>query len=175
MDASSRGLFTCLDSIARDVDAGAIGSWNPDEARFAGVAIVPVQPEPSPPGFYPEDRYVVTRHVGQVAWLFSRFVECFHTVDGYGVWKEDLFGRLGNAANWYVAANPDATDRELCLAVVVEAYQVADEVAWSGGQVAVPLLVVDNRVLDDALDPLAAGRPLTPVAVREALTVRGVL
>ena len=42
-------------------------------ARFADVAIVSRQPELEPDRFYPEDRYVITAHTRQLAWLFRGF------------------------------------------------------------------------------------------------------
>ena len=145
-DQTTELLFRDLDALTGELRQDRLGTWDQEWARFADVAIVPEQPEPQPGGFYPEDRYVVTDHTRQLAWLFSRLVEPFSRIDGYGMWKEELFGRLGNAANWYLAANPDATATQVCLAVMCEAYQIADEMAWSDSGMNAPLVVVDNQV-----------------------------
>jgi hypothetical protein len=174
-EAVTDDLFTELDAVTQAVGRDQVGTWHQEWARFADVAIVPEQPEPQPPGFYPEDRYVVTHHTRQLAWLFSRLVGPFGRIDGYGMWKEELFGRLGNSANWYLAANPDATASELCLAVMCEAYRIADEMAWSESGMHAPVVVFDNQVRDDARDPLDGSRPSTAAAVRSQLASRGAL
>ena len=165
--------FTAIDELTRRVQSGDLGTC--DTLRFADVAIVTEQPGPGPQSFYPEDRFVVTRHSQQLAWLFSELVPIFSTVDAYALWKEELFGRLGNAANWYLASNVDASDRELALAVLCEAYMIADEVNWSGGAADALLVTVDNRITDDARNPLAASRPADAASAEAWLTRRGVL
>jgi hypothetical protein len=174
-EAAIDDLFTALDAVTQEVGRDQVGTWDQEWARFADVAIVPEHPEPQPAGFYPEDRYVVTHHTRELAWLFSRLASSFSRVDGYGMWKEELFGRLGNAASWYLAANPEATASELCLAVICEAYRIADEMAWSESGMNAPLVVVDNQVRDDARDPLDGSRPTTAKAVRGQLASRGAL
>lgn len=175
MESPLAPLFAELDALTKQVHQGLIGSWPEDAARFADVAIVPEQPPAQPAGFYPEDRYVVTQHTEALAWLFRSFVGPFADVEGYGFWKEQLFGRLGNAANWYLAANPEATDRELCLAVLCEAYLFADEFSWDESCIVDPMIVIDNQVLDDDRWPLDATRPANAAQVESFLTTRGVL
>lgn len=174
-NAATDALFRALDVLTHEVGRDEVGTWDQEWARFPDVAIVPGQPEPRPADFYPDDRYVVTVHTRQLAWLFSRLARAFGRIDGYGMWKEELFGRLGNSANWYPATNPAATAAELCLAVPCEAYRIADEMAWSESGMHAPLVVFDNQVRDDARDPLDGSRPSSPTEVRSLLAGRGAL
>lgn len=153
-------------NLARRVLGGTVGSS--DSYRFAGVRIVPIQPEPRPPGFYPEDRYVVTSHGAEVGWVFDELANAFGEAYGYGLWKDELFGRLGNAANWYLAHNPATSARDLCLAILCEASDMADEIEAHDGLQAL-IITTDNIIADDARWPMDAGRPSTAEQVRAYL------
>lgn len=170
--SSSEDLFLGLTQIGEAVRAGIAYHFD-SPARFAGTSIVSEQPEPVTGGFYPEDRVVVTAHGPELAGLFRELVRVFGTAPGYGFWKEELFGRLGNSASWYIARNPDCTAQELALAVVCEAFQIADEMAWGDGEMPGQFIVVDNLVLDDSRDPFLATRPQNAAEVRQWFAGRG--
>ncbi|MEI8058475.1 MAG: hypothetical protein WCI29_13860 [Actinomycetes bacterium] len=139
--------------------------------RFADVSIVPVQPEPQPRGFYPEDYYLVTPHVDEVARFFIAIREAFARNRGYGGFKDELFLRLAEAGNWYTAHNPDASAGELLRAMLVEAYQFRAVIELEPAVLAsaVAHMAIDNVSLLDRPDPLSDGRPRTPDEVREQL------
>ena len=83
----------------------------------AHVVIVAKAPQPSKGGFYPDPRFVETRHVGELSWVFQELRDIFQAVDGFGAWKEEFFGRLGNVANGFTSISPDGSARGLLLAV----------------------------------------------------------
>lgn len=141
--------------------------------RFADVSIVREAPRTAAGGFYPEDRYLVTRFPREVGWLFKELVTAFAVWDGYGAWKEELFGRLGNAANWYAARVPDASAVDTCLAVLVEALDIDSELGTTGGVLSAVDVGAGNQVLDDERDPLSDGRPTTLAEVRAHLRAYG--
>lgn len=137
-----------VDKIANLVRAGAIGS----EKGWQGADVVICQKAPPPTnGFYPDDRFVETEFVGELSWLFVRLRDVFWKLDGYGAWKEEFFGRLGNVAVKYQAAAKGLTCSNLLLAVIHEAYAISEEIADTGG-VATMMLTWDNRILDDFTD-----------------------
>jgi hypothetical protein len=74
-----------------------------------------------PGGFFPDPLFVVTPHVGELSWLFVQLRDIAYGLDGYGLWKEEFFGRLGTAAN---AAHTSSSIEELLLATLREAYEL---------------------------------------------------
>lgn len=160
-----------LRSLAETVIESGVGREPHD--RFADVALVRVQPLSEAPGFYPEDRYFVTQHVEEVAWLFVQIRDIFVQLDGYGFWKEELFGRLANAGNFYLARNPSADPDELCLALILEAFEIFEDFVEHGGTLPAPLVTVDNVIADDRRDPLDGSRPAGQESVRTQLRQRG--
>lgn len=134
-----------IDEIAEQVRGGTTGK---DEAwQGADVVVCRKAPPPSR-GFYPDPRYVETEFVGELSWLFAKLRNIFWDEDGYGAWKEEFFGRLGNVAVKYQAAAKGLTCSNLLLAVTHEAYAMAEEIADTGG-IATRMLTWDNRILDD--------------------------
>jgi hypothetical protein len=118
-----------------------------EDWQGADVVICRKAPAPSH-GFYPDPRFVETEFVGEVSWLFVKLRNIFWDEDGYGAWKEEFFGRLGNVAVKYQAAATGLTCSNLLLAVIHEAYAMAEEIADTGG-IATMMLTWDNRILDD--------------------------
>lgn len=134
-----------IDKIAERVRGGAIGQ----EEAWQGADVVICRKAPPPGrGFYPDPRFVETEFVGELSWLFVKLRNIFWDVDGYGAWKEEFFGRLGNVAVKYQAAAKGLTCSNLLLAVIHEAYAMAEEIADTGG-IATMMLTWDNRILDD--------------------------
>ena len=140
-----KSLIRKIDAVAELVRIGAIGS----EEAWQGADVVICQKAPPPSrGFYPDPRFVETEFVGELSWLFIRLRDIFWKLEGYGAWKEEFFGRLGNVAAKYQTAATGLTCSNLLLAVVHEAYAMAEEIADSGG-IATMMLTWDNRILDD--------------------------
>jgi hypothetical protein len=134
-----------IDEIAERVRRGAIGQ---DEAwQGADVVICRNAPPPSR-DFYPDPRFVETEFVGELSWLFVVLRNIFRDEDGYGTWKKEFFGRLGNVAVKYQTAAKSLICSNLLLAVIHEAYAMAEEIADTGG-IATMMLTSDNRILDD--------------------------
>ena len=135
-----------LEELERRINAGDIGrakAWG-----GADVVIVDKFPTRATSDFYPEPRYVETKFVNQLSWLFEQIRDVFNKIDGYGIWKEELFGRLGNAANGFTGVSPDGSLRGLLGAVMDEAREMAEEIDASG-QLASLMITSDNRILDD--------------------------
>lgn len=74
--------------------------------------------------FYPKPLHVVTDHVGPVSWLFEQMRDCFAQLEGYGFFKEGLFGDLGDVVNEATAKRPDITAQELLEMVLDTADQL---------------------------------------------------
>jgi hypothetical protein len=103
--------------------------------------------------FYPAPREVITSYVGELSGLFATFKEIFCKLDGYGFWKEELFGRLGNAANRALGRNPKLSLQNLLLAVTHEAFCIAEEME-DGNFVALSI-AIGNQIYDDLFDEIA--------------------
>ena len=110
---------TQLDELARKINEGHTGSSRPWQG--ARVIIADVAPEPTPPGFYPEPTTVVTPHVNELSWLFEQLRDVAIELEGYGMWKEEYFGRLAVAAS---KVPGDQSVAVLLLATMREAYEL---------------------------------------------------
>ncbi len=99
----------------------------PEEWAGADVVITSEPPQIEPGGFYPNPRFVVTPHAAQLSWLFFQLRDAFRSLyDGNS--KIELFGRLANAALRYQVKSQGLEDqRELCFAVLHEAYAILEE------------------------------------------------
>lgn len=140
--------ISALNDLTREVIAERFGksaSWQggdvvisdkPADARLAG--------------FYPDPRFVSTKFVGELSWLFEKLVPIFSQIDGYGAWKEELFGRLGNMANRVATKNKVEVVSELLLAVLHEAYSIAEEL--SQGTFQFLAVTAENMIYDDILE-----------------------
>ena len=103
--------------------------------------------------FYPAPREVITSYVGELSGLFTSLKEIFLKLDGYGFWKEELFGRLGNAANRALGRNPKLSLHKLLLAVTHEAFCIAEEM--EDGNFVVLSVAIGNAIYDDLFDEIA--------------------
>lgn len=134
-----------IDEVAEMIRNGLIGH----EDAWGGADVVICRKAPPPShDFYPDPRFVETEFVGELSWLFIRLRDIFRELEGYGAWKEEFFGRLGNVAAKYQAAATSLTCSNLLLAVVHEAHAMAEEIADTG-EIATMMLTSDNRILDD--------------------------
>jgi hypothetical protein len=152
-------LISSLDVLAAKVSAGDIGSA--DAWGGADVIICEVAPEPTAAGFYPDPRYVETSHVGQVSWMFEQIRDIFWKQDGYGAWKEELFGRLGNVVKFQTDRNKDVDVKHLVASLLHEAYVLAEEIE-DNGELETLMITTNNRILDDLIQHSEKSAMLTP-------------
>ena len=132
--------------LQRQVEAGSIGTTSP--WKGADVEILEKAPTPSEGNFYPDPRFVETKYVSELSWLFEQLREIVWDSEGYGVWKEEFFGRLGNVATKFHSISPDGSVKGLLTAVIEEASTMADEISLEGG-LQYLAITFDNRILDD--------------------------
>ena len=135
-----------IQRLLKKVEAGNVGSAKPWQG--ADVVILKKAPAPSQGNFYPDPRFVETMYVEELSWLFEQLRDIFRKNEGYGAWKEEFFGRLGNVATKFQSVCPECSLKSLLIAVIEEASTMADEIALDGGLQYLPL-TFDNRILDD--------------------------
>ena len=117
--------------------------------RGADVVILEKAPKPNRSrSFYPDPRFVETKFVTELSWVFRHLQEIFSYSDGFGQWKEEFFGRLGNVATRFQSVCPECKLEALLEVVVEEAAIMADEIIKQGG-LRYLSLTFDNRILDD--------------------------
>ena len=143
-----------IESTIRGGRAGTSPTWG-----GAGVQICIERPQVDG-GFGQNIRFVETQFVGELSWLFERLKKAFIDSPGYGRWKEEFFGRLGNVATKYQSAAKNLTKENLLLAVLHEGYAMAEELTDEGTIVSLPL-TLDGMVLDDVLNTSDLGAYLT--------------
>ena len=141
-----------LKGISSKVAAGNIGMAQPWQG--ADVIITEVLPVIPADSFYPAPRFVVTEHVGQLSWLFEEARDAFIGLDGYGFWKEEFFGRLGNSANRYLKRHEQHTAEALLLAVLHEAFCIAEEMET--GEFRALSISINNEIYDDIFREIEA-------------------
>jgi len=96
-------------------------------------------------------RLVVTPHVHELSWLYYKVCHIFYDckVMNYSN-KYEVFGRLGNAAEWCMQQLPDVSAQWLLLVALREAFAMYEELVT--GQFGVMLITVNNRIDDDFRD-----------------------
>lgn len=135
-----------LQKLQGEVDIGKIGVSRP--WKGADVEILHIAPDPTTGGFYPDVRFVETRFVNELSWMFQQLRDVFEECESYGAWKEEFFGRLGNVAVKFQSVCPEASLKELLTVVIEEAFNMAQEIVEHGGIQHLPL-TFDNRIYDD--------------------------
>lgn len=135
-----------IHELLRRVEAGSIGAAEPWQG--ADVVILKKAPAPSEGNFYPDPRFVETKYVKELSWLFEQLRDIFWNNEGYGAWKEEFFGRLGNVATKFQSVCPEGSVKGLLTAVIEEAATMADEIALEGG-LQYLAITSGNRILDD--------------------------
>lgn len=170
-------LIDAIDQIAETVRRGGAGS----EKAWGGAEVVICRKAPerltdnseSSDGFQkPDKRYVETKYVNQLSWLFTRFRNVFDKQEGYWLWKEEFFGRLGNVAIKYQRAVPSASSIQVLEAVTHEAYAMAEELIDNGTIDALPV-TSNNAILDDYLGTTDLSAYLGSEATLEYLKQNG--
>jgi len=91
-----------FDTIKELIDGGNWGTSEP--WRGADVCVVSQAPTASPDAWLPDDEYVITPYVGEVSWLFEQTRNVVWEHEGFGAFKYEFFGRIGEAVN---ACGPD--------------------------------------------------------------------
>jgi hypothetical protein len=135
-----------IQELLRQVEAGSVGTATPWQG--ADVVILKKAPAPSEGNFSPDPRFVETKFVKELSWLFEQLRDIFWKSEGYGAWKEEFFGRLGNVATKFQSVCPEGTAKGLLTAVIEEASTMAEEIALEGG-LQYLAITFDNRILDD--------------------------
>lgn len=135
-----------LHTIKTDITEGRIEKAQP--WRGADVVILEKAPVLPPSRFYPDPRFVETPHVAELSWLFHRVGGLFSRLAGYGFWKEELFGTLGNTAADFQEAHPDCSATQLLLAVADRAQDMALLFEQEGTVPSLPI-TFNNVILDD--------------------------
>jgi len=151
-DMSLSKTIARLENISSAVASGKIGSAQPWQG--ADVVITEDLPVIQSDSFYPAPRFVVTKHVGQLSWLFEEARDAFIGLDGYGFWKEEFFGRLGNSANRYLKRHEQHTAEALLLAVLHEAFCIAEEM--ESGEFRALSISINNEIYDDIFREIEA-------------------
>lgn len=155
-DESIKKVFSQLDQVTQDVQAGNIGVHEVWGGADVGVLFEPIaKPWES---FYPEPRWVITPSAAEVSWLFFElYWEVFPDWVDY-LNKYEFVGRLANAANRYldqvdgVESLPD-----LLLAIIAEARIMAKEMERHGDIATLPV-AMGNMIHDDLVQEAQGGR-----------------
>lgn len=124
-------------------------------------------------GFYPAPRYVETLHASELSWLFEQVRNVFMEMDDYGFLKEEIFGRLGNTANRFLSKNSNANAPELLLAVMHEAFAIAEEI--QDGEFAALMVTSGNQILDDLISESERGGFLTVEETKAYFKDKGII
>ena len=163
--------FAKLVRLSTEIVNGRSGSssmW-----QGADVVITSKPPILEEGGFYPAPRYVVTSHGPELSWLFEQIRNIFIEIDDYGFLKEEIFGRLGNTADRFLTKNPEAGAGEALLAVVHEAFAIAEEI--QDGEFATLMVTSGNQILDDLISDSEKGGFLTVEETRAYFKAKGII
>lgn len=157
-----------LSTEIADGRSGSAGMW-----QGADVVITSKPPIVEEGGFYPAPRYVLTSHAPELSWLFEQLRDIFIEIGDYGVFKEEIFGRLGNTANRFLSKNPEANTVETLLAVMHEAFAITEEI--QDGEFAALMVTSGNQILDDLISQSEKGGFLTVEETRAYFKGKGVI
>lgn len=115
-----------IDELRRLEEALGISPLPRADQQWSGADVIITGVAPAPPAegsFYPEPLYVVTEYSLELTWLFERLRDAFYAeerLDGNS--KIEFFGRLAVAANTCLEREPAARARDICAAVLHEAF-----------------------------------------------------
>ena len=160
-----------IDEILETVRRGGVGIAKP----WGGAEVIICETAPteaSNNSWYPEKRYVETKFVGEVSWLFIQLRNVFDKQDGFGRWKEEFFGRLGNVITKFQTVVADASLDQILEAVVHEAYAMAEEINDYGEIETLPV-TFGNAIIDDFLGTSDLSAYLGSAATLEYLKQNG--
>jgi hypothetical protein len=164
-------LINEIDEILETVRRGRAGIEKP----WGGAEVIVCETAPKEAAknsWYADKRYVETKFVGEVSWLFIQFRNVFEKQDGFGSWKEEFFGRLGNVVTKFQSAVVGASSEQILEAVVHEAYAMAEEIIDYGEIETLPV-TFDNTIMDDFLGTSDLSAYLGSAATLEYLKQNG--
>lgn len=164
-------VFRKLDELGSKISHDHFGKSQPWQGADVVITDEPVSP--SVGHFYPDPRFVVTVYVGELSWLFEKLVPIFSSEDGYGIWKEEFFGRLGNMANRAKAQSKANSEKELLLAVLHEAYACAEEL--EEGNFNFLLVTTGNSIYEDLINNALRSEFQSESEVEKYLQGKGLL
>lgn len=123
---------------------GEAGAWS-----GAGVVITNHSPAKNSKDFYPAPRNVVTKNVHELSWIFEKSRDIFLKFEDYGLWKEEIFGRLANMANGVLEKNPKTELKELLFSIIHEDYSILDEIRENKFRIL--MISSGGKILNDLL------------------------
>ena len=111
-----------LRRLGADVLSGGVGRAEP----WGGAGVIVTDDASAGPGEGWSDPVVaLTPHVAEVSWVFEQARDAVSGLDGYGIWKEEFFGRMAESI---VAAGPDAPLRTHLGVVLWAADRTLDQI-----------------------------------------------
>lgn len=113
-------LFHLLSTIETGNVPKAQADWG-----GADVAVVKSEPKPKPDSYYPDPKYVVTKHHLELSWLMEEITGIFRGQLDY-ISKYAFYDRLADSAIDQTRSRGDNM-QEVLKAVVKEAINMADE------------------------------------------------
>jgi hypothetical protein len=87
--------------------------------------------------------------------------------------KVEFYGRLANMANRHLAKNNNPTAKSICLAVLHEAYAIAEEIEEVGFLDSLAI-AFGGEILDDFVDVTDREIPVSGEEARNALLAMGI-
>jgi len=139
-----------LRNIEKELESSEI-MHSKNEWSGADVIITNSERKKVNKGFYPEQRYIITNFSLELSWVFENIRDAFYAeslIDGCS--KIELFGRLANAANRFIYKNTNISARNLCAAVLHEAFSIYEEMQEGIFQ-ELPI-AIGNEIADDYID-----------------------
>lgn len=140
-----------LRSLAVRVASGGIERKPGGRYGFAGTLVTDQAEKPNPNRWGAPPRAFISPFPREMAWIFSEVVSATNMLPGYGLWKSELFGRMGNAGHAYIRENPNSSSSELGLAVVLEAFVFVEKTDSPDGN-EVLLATTNAEIVDDDWD-----------------------
>jgi len=137
--------FVALQNLSGQIASDSIGKAKGWQGADVVISEEPLSVEPK--SFYPVPRNVVTSYSAELSWLFESLRDAYTDLEGYGFWKEEFFGRLGNSASRYLTRNSRTSAKTLLLAVIHEAFCILEEM--EAGEFQVLSVSINNAIYDD--------------------------
>jgi len=102
--------------------------------KWGGAGVVVSKERPKKRGgkfsnFYPSPKYVISPFYREISWLFYELRDVFYEnkLIDYGN-KEEFFGRLANAANWYIKGSKEQHVDDVLNIMLIEAKIILREI-----------------------------------------------
>lgn len=164
--------FEEVDKLSKRVLRREIGQeepWQGADVKVLGLVDTYTNPKGS---FYPDDRLLRTIYIGEVSWLFVQLRNIFNTIEGYGLWKEEFFGRITNVANAFLERVEINESSQLLLAILHETYAILEEM--QDGEFQILSLAFGNQIAHDLINDSERKGFLSIEETREFLFSRGI-